>query len=438
MRRITSLITTTIFIINCSLLQGQSSDSKSGETINQAVKVNYTSVFFQTDRTYYLSGESIFFKAIIPDRQNNKPVSEKDTLHMIMLDQFGLKISSLSMPVYNNIISGNIALPDMLTEGNYILVSYLSSMKNVSPENFFSKIIEIRKSPGYLLFTALSLDDTSYDSGNQMIVQLKFTDNDNNPVPAVFSYQLLGRKEEIISGNNKANGEGNAILKLQLPKFDSKEELELIVNPSYKSLKSITGVIIPTQYNRTDTQLYKANHTTSSELRHLNIRINSGNLIFGKNDNIQLEISVTDDIGAPAIANLSVSAAIIAPVRYPIENETIASFLNRQGYLTTSDQDIEIREYFTQFLIEKTQTPGRPFIIQEKNNAKKLLRKKEVNPPKPMSSTLFWEPEILTGNTGKATVHFTNNGNLHEVLVTVEGFAADGTSGTSYIRYSVK
>jgi hypothetical protein len=436
MKRIVSLLAGVLYIFNCSFIAGQYASVKEDVAGNQISKTDNSSVCFQTDRSWYLPGESVLFKAFILDGLNNRTFQKDDTLHLKMLDQFGLDIVSASLTVSNNLISGNIDLPDFLTEGNYILIAWLSSMNKLSPERFFSKILEIRKSLSYLLLTSLSLDDTLYESGSQMKVQLRFTDSESNPVPAGFSYQLIGQDEEIISGNNKASSEGNALLKLQLPKFDSKETLELIVNPSYKGLKNLIGVVVPTNFNRNIKLSEKAKDNSSSELKHLNIQLRSGSLIFGKTDKVQLEINVSDEKGAPVMANLSVSASNIVPVRYNMENEDFQSFISLQSYQPVSGSNLNINEYFTQYLIEKTQTPGRPFIIQEKNKSKKL-RKKEV-PNNQKRNTLFWGPEVLTDKNGKASVSFTNNGNSREVLVTVEGISADGTYGSSSLRYSVK
>jgi hypothetical protein len=547
MKRITLLFLVLLCLLKGSLLSGQENTATSAVTGFKPVTGSGTSVWFQTDRGWYLPGEPILFKAFILDGLNNRTFQVKDTLHLIILDQFGLAIASTSMPVENNIISGNIDLPDILTDGNYILVSWLSSMKKLPPEVYYSRIIEVRKSPGSLLVTNLSLDDSVYESGSQMTLQLKFTDNENNPVPAGFSYQLLGRNEEIISGNNKASSEGNSILKLQLPKFDGKETLELIINPSYKGLRSIIGIIIPTHFNLV--QKLPETKLTSSEFKTLNIQIKPGSLIFGKGDKVELNINVSDENGTPAMANLSVSASNIVPVHYPIENENLLTFSGSRRNQNISVPNTGINEFFTQSLNEKTQTPGHPFIIQEKNNAKKIKRKlnpanqkningyssdrsifdilmsikpyhldngkitfglnsmnsinsqdgaliivdgikmgtdasvlntisvpdiaritastnvmdiqrysamnnvgiieittkknkafikSEENAADTKSNTLFWGPEILTDSAGRATVSFTNNGNTHEVLVTVEAISANGAYGSNSIRYSVK
>ena len=170
---------------------------------------------------------------------------------LFLLDQFGVEVASGLFPVNNSMISGNVDLPDFLTEGNYILIAYTNAVKNLSPDKIFSRIFEIRKSVDDYLTANLSLSDAVYEPAGEFSAQIRFSGKDNMPVPASYSYQLTGNKEEILNGNNKANSDGIANIKFRLPKFDNKETLKLIVVASSRGTKNITGVIIPTPFNKT-------------------------------------------------------------------------------------------------------------------------------------------------------------------------------------------
>jgi hypothetical protein len=421
-----------------------------------------SSVYLRFDRTYYIPGESMFFKAYFSDDKKNLTVTENDSLHLVILDQDGLVVSSDLFPVSNNMITGTVELPDILTEGNYMVVGYTNSMKNLSPDKMFSRLIEIRKSVENYLMTKLSLTESSYDSGSMLTAQLRFSGNENNPVPASFTYQLNGQKEEILNGNNKANNEGLATLKLRLPKFDSKETLKLIVVPSYKGTKNITAVIIPTQYNIVNNKTSQEKNQSSGLSKHLNIQLKPSNLSSEKNTMVTLDITVTDDLGAPVIANLTISASNNVPTRLPSQNDNILNFSNRKSDPANTVFNTDVNEFFTSHLIQLTQSPGSPFIVQEKNNAKKLRKRKiaynqkysamnsvgvieittkkspeilknETNARKVKSSTLYWGPDIMTDNTGKATINFSKNDSSPEVIISVDGMAASGVCGSSSV-----
>jgi hypothetical protein len=511
---------------------------------SQYISGQVSSVYLHLDRSYYVPGESVLFKAYFFDDLNNQAVTGDDSLHLVILDQEGLEVFSGLFAINNSMMTGIIDLPDFLNEGNYIVVGYTISMKNLSPDKMFSRIIEIRKSVENYLNTSLALTETSYESGSMLTAQLRFSGSENKPVPAGFAYQLYGQKEEILNGNNKANDEGLATLKLQLPKFDSKELLKLIVIPSYKGTKNITGIIIPTQFNTVNNKTSQEKDQSSSESKHLNIQLKPASLSTAKKDMVVLDITVTDDKGNPVMANLTISASNNVTTLLPSQNDNIVNYSSRKSDQTSAVASTDLKEFYTQHLIKLTQSPGSSFILQEKNNAKKLRKresaynqknqigyssdrsiydilmsikpyrlesgkitfglgagnsinnsegalivvdgikmgtqasvlstipipdiakitastqvldiqkysamnsvgvieittkksseflKNEANAHKAKSSTLFWGPDVMTDNNGKTSINFSKNNKTAEVLISVDGMAANGVSGSSSV-----
>lgn len=516
----------------------------SSDLRGQVTSIPLSTVYLHTDRSYYLAGESIMFKAYILEDPNNRSNPINDTLHLSFLDQDGLEISSANFPLDNSQIAGNIKLPDILTDGNYILIASTRSTNNLSPEKMFSRVIEIRKSFEYDIITDLSLTDTLYESGSLLTAKIRFSGKGNKPVSASFSYKLNGVSDEILSGKSKANAEGIADLKIQLPAFDNKESLKLIVMPSANGIKNITGVVIPTRFNYTDRKKQNNRNISANEFKHLNVQITTGRL---NDDKVQVDITVIDDKGIPVMGSLSVSASNIIPNHLSVENDNIVWYSNLKQ--TTGNSNMDKRNYFTRILLQTTQSPGIPFVVQEKNNVKKLRRKEESvsqNSQKGYSSdrnifdilmqikpyhmengkitfgisslnsvnnldgaliivdgvkmgtdasilntipvpdiarisvstnlmeiqrysamnnvgiieifmkktdefvkngedaasvknnTLFWGPDIITDNSGKASVSFLNNEKSSEILVSVEGISAGGVAGCNTVQYRVK
>ena len=502
-------------------------------------------IYLHTDRSYYLPGESVLFKAYILDDTNNRSHQINDTLHVALMDQEELEVSSGIFPVNNSLITGNIELPVSLTEGNYILIAYTDSMKDILPERIFSRVIEIRKHVELYMITDLSLTDTLYGSGSLLTAKIRFSGKGNKPVPVSFGYQLTGTSGELYSGKDKTDVEGKATIALQLPEFDEKETIKLLLIASYKGTKTITGVVIPTKYNRNDKKTDKGMSTPANDFKHLNILVKTDKLQYEQNDKVLLDISVTDDKGTPVMANLSVSASNRIRNQLPFENSNIVKYTGRKNNLSTYDSGTDIRKYFAQYLVEITQSPGKPFLVQEKNNPKKLHRKaenvklkqdgyssdrnifdilmqikpyyiidgkitfgtvnsinnldgaliivdgvkmgtdasilndipvpdiaritastnlmdiqrysamnnngiievfmkktneflkNEATAAKKKSNTLFWGPEIITDSSGKVSVIFYNNISS-EVLVSVNGIAANGLYGSGSAQYTVK
>jgi hypothetical protein len=417
-------------------------------------------VYLHTDRHSYYSGDTIFFRTYELNDNTDSFISSNDTLYLRIIDQYGVEISSHSYSPGYNIKAGQINLPDNLSEGNYILIAYTGKMKKGPPDEMFSRIIEIRKATDNYLSTELFLTDTIFQPGSTLKAQVKFTAKDNVPVPASFSYQLNGKNEEILSGNGKANSDGLATVKIQLPKFDGKEILELTVDPSYKGTKHSTGIIIPTKYN-TGNKTDRVNFDYSPETKHLNIQINPENLQPGKNGNGYFEVVVVDENGDPVTAEISVSVACIAPHQRNSENDNLFGFIHQEPGNQPVMSNNDIRIYYAQYLNQVTQRPGLTYIVQEKNNPKKLYKKVNTTGHKGENdntagigtkekfaeqnelsvrhkNTLFWAPAIMTDNTGKATVKFSSSGQAAEVLITVDGMSPKGMAGSASYRFIVK
>jgi hypothetical protein len=545
MKIIKTVFIVALYLISYSNITGQNlSKPITGGTIQESKNSNFI-VYLHTDRSYYLPGESVLFKTYILDNSNNRPASINDTLYVALLDQEGLEVAYGTFPLNNSMITGDLELPDFLTEGNYILIASAISKNKLSPEKMFSRIIEIRESVESDLITDLSLADTLYESGSLLTAQIRFSEKGNKPVPVSFAYQLTGTSGEILGGKSKANSDGIATLKLQLPVFSDKEILKLLVTPSHKGTKTITGIVIPTRFNLTVGKKLNGENMSLNEFKHFNIQLKTIKL---QNDKVSLDISVTDDKGNPVMANLSVSASNIIPHQlFYVKN--IANY----AYLKNSQPEInsntDVKKYYAQVLLQFTQSPGKQFIVQEKNNSKKLHRKgesdnqkkqygystdrnifdilmsikpyhlengkitfgistmnsinnldgaliivdgikmgtdasilntlpvqdiaritastnvmdiqrysamnnvgiieitmkktndfvkKEEGSGKTKSNSLFWGPNIMTDSSGKASISFLNNNQSDEVLISVEGIAPGGISGSNTLRYAGK
>ena len=377
MRRINKVFLVVICFIGCLNLMGYDLSIPVSAAITPDSQYSNNLVYLQTDRNYYLPGESIMFKAFIINDSNNKSNPVNDTLHVFLLDQEGINVASGTFPVNNSLIDGVIVLPDFLTEGNYILIASTHSKNDISPEKMFSSIVGIRESFEPELITDLSLSDSLYEPGSLLTAQIRFSTKGNKPVAVSYTYQLVGVSGEILNGKAKTNNDGIATLKLQLPKFDDKESIKLLVNPSYKGNRSITGILIPTHFNYKAGQAPDWKNMPVKEFKHLNIKLNTLKLQDRQNEKVQLDINVTDDQGKPIMANLSVSASNLPGDQYSLMNENIVDYTIRKSNPPADNLDQDFRKYYTHYLLQVTQTPGKQFIFQEKNNVKKLHKKDE-------------------------------------------------------------
>jgi len=100
-------------------------------------------VYLHTDRSYYLCGEILWFKAYVEEAKNNEPLSVSKVVYAELLNSSHNPVLQAKIKVQNGNGSGSFALPVSLASGNYELRAYTNWMKNDSASHFFKKIITI-------------------------------------------------------------------------------------------------------------------------------------------------------------------------------------------------------------------------------------------------------------------------------------------------------
>lgn len=151
-------------------------------------------VYLHTDRSYYLCGEILWFKAYVEDAKNNEPLSVSKVVYAELLNSSHDPVLQAKIKIQNGNGSGSFALPISLASGNYELRAYTNWMKNDSASYFFKKIITIVNTTQNL-DPSLVNSPTKYagqffpEGGNLVIglnslVAFKVNDNSGNGVEA--------------------------------------------------------------------------------------------------------------------------------------------------------------------------------------------------------------------------------------------------------------
>ena len=100
-------------------------------------------VYLHTDRTYYYSGDDIWFKAYLIDAEERLPSNQSKSLHVELISASLKIIAGRIIKLDNGLGSGDFKLPDDIGSGRYKLRAYTNYMRNFSDELFFSKEINI-------------------------------------------------------------------------------------------------------------------------------------------------------------------------------------------------------------------------------------------------------------------------------------------------------
>lgn len=100
-------------------------------------------VYLHTDRSYYLCGEILWFKAYVEDAANNEPLSVSKVVYAELLNSSHDPVLQAKIDIKNGNGNGSFALPVSLASGNYELRAYTNWMKNDSSYYFFRKVITV-------------------------------------------------------------------------------------------------------------------------------------------------------------------------------------------------------------------------------------------------------------------------------------------------------
>ncbi|HUX57005.1 MAG TPA: hypothetical protein VMV77_08530, partial [Bacteroidales bacterium] len=245
-------------------------------------------VYLHTDRSHYFSGESILFKAYVLTEWSGQHISPENTLYVVLIDQFGQEVASGNFPLKSYQVAGDLLLSKLLTEGKYILIACTNSFKGATPEELFSKIIEVERSKDPGLKVDLALQEKLYTPGSQLTATLGFSAKNDIPVAASYTYQLLSKKGQIASGKGKGETkeQGKTIITRQLPEFEGGDSLKLVVDASYKGKNITTGIVIPTPDNYIDKKLDTERTELINKYKQLSIQIKTNKPQYSRNEKV--------------------------------------------------------------------------------------------------------------------------------------------------------
>ena len=100
-------------------------------------------IYVHTDRSFYLCGEVLWFKAYVTNAANNRPLSLSKVVYIEVLNKEHQPVLQAKIASQQGSGSGSFFLPFSLASGNYQLRAYTNWMKNFSPHNYFHKNISI-------------------------------------------------------------------------------------------------------------------------------------------------------------------------------------------------------------------------------------------------------------------------------------------------------
>ncbi len=134
-----------IFLLSCVVLHAQDpvADSLQQQFIRYHRGLVEEKLFVHTDKTFYLAGETIWFKLYAIDASWDKPFPSGSISYIEILNKEGRPVIQSKAALSNGAGSGSLSIPGFLNSGAYVLRGYTSWMKNFSSEYYFEQVIYI-------------------------------------------------------------------------------------------------------------------------------------------------------------------------------------------------------------------------------------------------------------------------------------------------------
>lgn len=110
---------------------------------DHSVAALHEKVYAQVDRTFYLTGETLWFSIYTVDGTLLRPLQVSKVAYAEVLDRTNFAVLQAKIEVTDGRGHGSFYLPASLSSGNYRLRIYTNWMKNFSPEFFFDQLITI-------------------------------------------------------------------------------------------------------------------------------------------------------------------------------------------------------------------------------------------------------------------------------------------------------
>ncbi len=133
------------FLLNYGLLSAQNQLTENLQRQFQNYQSNnlQEKLFVHIDKSFYLAGETVWFKIYSVDASFHKPLTTSSITYVEILNKDLKPVMQTKIPMLNGSGNGSLSLPGFLVSGNYIFRAYTSWMKNFSPDFYYESTLHI-------------------------------------------------------------------------------------------------------------------------------------------------------------------------------------------------------------------------------------------------------------------------------------------------------
>lgn len=192
-------------------------------------------IYLHQDRTRYIAGETIWFKAYQFSSSRN-PV-ESGVVYVELIDGRNQSVAQTKWKLENGSAAGHIELSDTLVSGRYLIRAYTQWMRNFGAESFFTREIQVASpfAEPWGIETDFSL------SGNTLSAALWFSDLPRG----VLRYKLRLNGEETRAFPLNPDEDGEVALEIELPEDKEYEGTQFFIVETPEGEKSFPVSLEP-------------------------------------------------------------------------------------------------------------------------------------------------------------------------------------------------
>jgi hypothetical protein len=130
-------------------------------------------IYLQTDKSFYISGEILWFKSYVVDATRNKFFSQSKVAYVEVLNRESKPVVQGKILIQNGIGSGSFFIPLSLPTGCYKIRAYTNWMKNFGADYYFEKNITIvntmKRSQDTLVQKSPAIDIQFFPEGGNLV-----------------------------------------------------------------------------------------------------------------------------------------------------------------------------------------------------------------------------------------------------------------------------
>ena len=162
-----------LLICGACLAQDPFTNKLTTSISDHVAKESKEKIYLQTDKSFYISGEILWFKSYVVDATRNKFFSQSKVAYVEVLSRESKPVIQGKILIQNGIGSGSFFIPLSLPTGCYKIRAYTNWMKNFGADFYFEKNIIIvntmKRSQDTLVQKPTTIDIQFFPEGGNLV-----------------------------------------------------------------------------------------------------------------------------------------------------------------------------------------------------------------------------------------------------------------------------